>query len=38
MATHWKIPWTEEPTWATTHAVKKSWTELSMHAGMQAGS
>ena len=31
MATHssilaWKIPWTEEPDWATVHGVAKSWT------------
>jgi len=31
MATHssiitWKIPWTEEPGWATTHRVTQSWT------------
>ena len=34
MATHsstlaWKIPWTEEPGWATVHGVTKSWTRLS---------
>ena len=34
MATHysilaWKIPWTEEPGWATAHEVTKSWTRLS---------
>ena len=34
MATHysifaWKIPWTEEPAWATVHGVTKSWTQLS---------
>ena len=40
LATHfsilvWKIPWTEEPGWATVHGVSKSWTllkRLSMHA------
>ena len=31
MATHssnlaWRIPWTEEPGWATVHGVTKSWT------------
>ena len=31
MATHssilaWRIPWTEEPGWATVHRVTKSWT------------
>ena len=31
MATHssilaWKIPWTEEPGWATVHGIAKSWT------------
>ena len=31
MATHssildWRIPWTEEPVWATVHGVAKSWT------------
>ena len=31
MATHssilgWKIPWTEEPGWATIHGVSKNWT------------
>ena len=31
MATHsstlaWKIPWTEEPGWATIHEVAESWT------------
>ena len=36
MATHssilaWKIPWTEEPDWATVHGVAKSWTWLSPH-------
>ena len=22
----WRIPWTEEPGWATVHGVAKSWT------------
>ena len=22
----WKIPWTEEPGWATVHGIAKSWT------------
>ena len=31
MSTHssilaWRIPWTEEPWWATVHGVSKSWT------------
>ena len=25
----WRIPWTEEPLWATVHGVTKSWTQLS---------
>ena len=34
MATHcsilaWRIPWTEEPGWATVHGVSKIWTRLS---------
>ena len=34
MATHssilaWRIPWREEPWWATVHGVAKSWTQLS---------
>ena len=34
MATHsstlaWRIPWTEEPWWATVHGVVKSQTRLS---------
>ena len=34
MATHssilaWRIPWTEEPEWATVHGVAKSRTQLS---------
>ena len=24
----WRIPWTEEPWWATVHGVAKSWTRL----------
>ena len=33
MATHssilaWRIPWTEEPDWATVHGIAKSWTQL----------
>ena len=37
MATHcsilaWRIPWTEEPGWATVHGVTKSGTQLSTHA------
>ena len=37
MVTHsstlaWKIPWTEEPGWATVHGVTKSGTQLSTHA------
>ena len=33
MATHsntvaWRIPWTEEPWWATVHEVAKSQTQL----------
>ena len=36
MSTHssilaWRIPWTEDPWWATVHGVSKSWTWLSMH-------
>ena len=27
----WKIPWTEEPGWATLHGVTKSWAWLSAH-------
>ena len=35
MATHssilaWRIPWTEEPWWATIHGVSKSQTRLSV--------
>ena len=34
MATHsstlaWKIPWTEDPWWATVHGIAKSQTRLS---------
>ena len=34
LATHcsilaWKIPWAEEPGWATVHGLKKSQTRLS---------
>ena len=25
----WRVPWTEEPWWATVHAVTKIWTRLS---------
>ena len=25
----WRIPWTEEPWWATVRGVTKSWTRLS---------
>ena len=25
----WRIPWIEEPLWATVHGVTKSWTKLS---------
>ena len=28
----WRIPWTEEPGWATVHGVTKSGTQLSTHA------
>ena len=29
-ATHFKIPWTEEPSpWATVHGVARSWTPLN---------
>ena len=36
MATHssilvWRIPWTEEPGWATVHEVAKSQTRLSSY-------
>ena len=35
MATHssilaWKIPWTEEPSWATAHGVAKSRTQWTL--------
>ena len=32
----WRIPWTEEPRWATVHGVTKSWTRLSDLAHMHA--
>ena len=32
----WKIPWTEEPGWATVHGATESKTEgLSMHNKME---
>ena len=24
----WRIPWAEEPGWATVHGIAKSWTQL----------
>ena len=41
MVTHsstlaWKIPWTEEPGWATVHGVTKSQTQLSTHTAKSA--
>ena len=42
IATHssvlaWRIPWTEEPGWATVQRVAKRWTRLKQHSTHTSG-